>query len=199
MIRRLPVLPTLVVLIAVGIMVRLGFWQLDRLAQKEALLERYERAITMSSTVTWPRDEAEAQRALYRRTRIDCVRVLDQTSTSGQNARGMPGIAHVARCALAGGGVARVVLGWSRQPGAVDWTGGTIDGAIAPGPRLIATPAVAGLAQNRLPSPADLPNNHFAYAVQWFLFALTALVIYALAVRKRLQSSPERGGGGAKR
>ena len=31
MLRRLPIVPTIVVLIAVGIMIRLGFWQLDRL------------------------------------------------------------------------------------------------------------------------------------------------------------------------
>ncbi len=193
MLRRLPIVPTLIVLVAVAVMVRLGFWQLERKGEKEALLARYERAITMSTTVTWPRDEAEAQRALYRRTRIDCARVIDQTAVSGQDARGTGGIAHIARCELAGGGVARVVLGWSRLPGAVDWNGGTIDGAIAPGPRLVATPAVAGLAQNRMPSPADLPNNHLAYAVQWFFFALTALVIYALAVRKRLAGAEPRG------
>ena len=29
--KRIPILPTLIVLIAVGIMVRLGFWQMDRL------------------------------------------------------------------------------------------------------------------------------------------------------------------------
>ena len=34
-----------------------------------------------------------------------------------------------------------------------------------------------------------MPNNHLAYAVQWFLFALTALVIYAIALRKRLKTS----------
>ena len=191
--RRIPILPTLVVLIAVGVMVRLGFWQLDRLEQKEALLARYDRAVSMSSTVSWPRNPGEVERALYRHTRIECLRVLDQTSVSGQDARGTPGIAHVATCALGGGGVAKVVLGWSRQPATVTWAGGTVDGVIAPGPRLVVTPAVASLAQNRMPSPADLPNNHLAYAVQWFLFALTALVIYTLALRKRL-AGPGPGG-----
>ncbi|HNJ47416.1 MAG TPA: SURF1 family protein, partial [Novosphingobium sp.] len=37
----------------------------------------------------------------------------------------------------------------------------------------------------------DIPNNHLSYAVQWFLFAATALVIYGLALRKRLAA---RGG-----
>ena len=43
----LPVLPTIIVLIAVGIMVRLGFWQLDRLHQKESMIVRYLAALAM--------------------------------------------------------------------------------------------------------------------------------------------------------
>jgi cytochrome oxidase assembly protein ShyY1 len=38
-----------------------------------------------------------------------------------------------------------------------------------------------------VPSAADTPNNHLAYAGQWFLFAAAALIIYILAVRRRLQ------------
>ena len=38
MIRRIPIFSTLLVLAAVGVMIALGFWQLDRRAQKEALL-----------------------------------------------------------------------------------------------------------------------------------------------------------------
>ena len=51
--------------------------------------------------------------------------------------------------------------------------------------RLVAAPPQAGLAQLALPDPRDLPNNHLSYAVQWFLFAATALVIYVLALRKK--------------
>jgi cytochrome oxidase assembly protein ShyY1 len=61
-----------------------------------------------------------------------------------------------------------------------------VTGTIAPGPRLVADPPLAGLEANARPDPSDLPNNHLSYAVQWFLFAFVALVIYALAVRKRL-------------
>jgi len=32
-----------------------------------------------------------------------------------------------------------------------------------------------------------VPNNHLAYAVQWFLFALVAGVIYVIALRRRLR------------
>jgi cytochrome oxidase assembly protein ShyY1 len=39
-----------------------------------------------------------------------------------------------------------------------------------------------------VPSAAATPNNHLAYAGQWFLFALAASVIYILAVRRRLRA-----------
>jgi cytochrome oxidase assembly protein ShyY1 len=186
MIRRLPVISTLVVLVAVAIMIRLGFWQLDRREQKQALIARAEAALAMNADARWPRDANEVDSVLYRHARIDCVRVLEQSAQAGQNAQGESGWAHVARCALAGGGSARVILGWSREPGNVSWAGGVVDGMIAPGPRLVAGPAVAGLQDNAVPNPADLPNNHLSYAVQWFLFAAVALGIYALALRKRL-------------
>jgi surfeit locus 1 family protein len=37
-----------------------------------------------------------------------------------------------------------------------------------------------------------IPNNHRSYAVQWFAFALIALIIYGLAVRKRLKEAKPR-------
>ena len=83
---------------------------------------------------------------------------------------------------------ADVILGWSRDPKAPAWRGGEVMGVIAPGPRLVADPPLAGLAANARPDPSDIPNNHLSYAVQWFLFAATALVIYVLAVRKRLHA-----------
>ena len=94
--------------------------------------------------------------------------------------------------AVGDGGRAEVVLGWSRDPRGPDWRGGEVMGVIAPGPRLVADPPLAGLEANRVPDPSEIPNNHFAYAIQWFLFAATALVIYALAVRKRLAGERPR-------
>lgn len=182
----LPIIPTLIVLAAVALMIRLGFWQIERLHQKEALITRAQAALKMRAEAPWPRDQGEVEGVLYRHTRIECVRIVDQTATSGQNAKGEAGWAQVANCALAGGGVAKIVLGWSPQPPKTQWQGGAVTGVIAPGPRLVAVPAQAGLAENALPDPANLPNNHLSYAVQWFLFAGVALVIYVLAVRKRL-------------
>ena len=85
------------------------------------------------------------------------------------------------------------------------WTGGTVQGTIVPGPEqpslierltgravparamLVADQPAAGLRPSAVPSAADMPNNHLAYAVQWFLFAAIALIIYIIAVRRRLQ------------
>jgi cytochrome oxidase assembly protein ShyY1 len=187
MIRRLPVIPTIIVLIAVGVMVRLGFWQLDRLHEKEALLARYEGAQATDALMLWPRSAVEIDGRLYHGAMVDCEAVAAATTPrSGQNARGEAGLAHYATCRQRDGSVAQVVLGWSRDPAPRQWSGGEVTGTIAPGPRLVADPPLAGLEPNARPDPSDLPNNHLSYAVQWFLFALVALVIYGLAVRKRL-------------
>ena len=42
---RLPVIPTLLVALAVATMIGLGIWQLQRKEQKDALLSRYESAV----------------------------------------------------------------------------------------------------------------------------------------------------------
>jgi len=193
MTRRVPPLPTIVVLLAVATMIALGFWQLRRLAEKEALLARYERVASMSSDVPWPRGSAEVERALYRHSTVDCAQVRSVAARAGHSQSGETGWAHVARCALAGGGEAQVALGWSREPRSPAWSGGQVGGFIGPygeGVKLVAAPPRAGLAQLALPDPRDIPNNHLSYAVQWFLFAATALVIYALALRGRWRARP---------
>lgn len=186
MIRRLPVIPTLIVLAAVAVMIRLGFWQIERMHQKDALLTRYAQAPAVSAEVPFPSTEQAAETVLYRRSRIACRTVAGITAKAGHNGRGEAGQAQYADCRLPNGSAVQVVLGWSRAPAAPVWAGGEVSGIIAPGPRLVADPPLAGLEANAAPNPADLPNNHWSYAVQWFLFALVALVIYGIAVRKRL-------------
>lgn len=188
MTRRVPILATVIVLVAAGIMVALGFWQLARMEQKEALLARYARAATMSADVRWPSAKEDYPYVLYRHTRIACREVESMSAIAGRSRDGRAGWAPIANCNLGGRQVAAVALGWSDRPGIPKWSGGEVGGFIAPGGdaiRLIASPAQAGLAELAPPDPSDIPNNHLAYAVQWFLFAATALVIYALALRKK--------------
>ena len=181
--RRPPLIPTVIVLAAVGVMIALGFWQLERRAEKEDLLVRYRAAAFDHALAPWPRGAAHAP--LYRRAQLDCARVAGMSAMAGQNAAGESGLAITVRCNPEGEN-ALIVLGWSRQLVVPEWAGGTVSGIIAPGPRLVADPPLAGLQANAVPDPSGLPNNHLAYAVQWFLFALAALAIYALALRKRL-------------
>lgn len=191
--RRLPVIATIIVLLAVGTMVGLGVWQLQRMHWKEALLAHYHQAQAMSADAPWPRSADEVEGALYRHATVRCGRVLTLGAEAGHNDKGQTGWATVARCAIDGAGQADVVLGWSEAPTPAPWSGGTVQGFIGPAregeARLIAAPPLAGLAANAVPDPNDIPNNHFSYAIQWFLFAATALVIYALALRKRWQSA----------
>lgn len=199
--RRIPVLATLIVLIAVAVMVRLGFWQLDRMHQKEALLARYQAAERQSGVLplgVLPGGEAD----LFRRAAIHCQRVINLDKRAGANATGESGIAHVATCETGGPTAAptvgdarqrgEIVLGWSRDLHEVAWTGGDVIGTLAPGKdgsvRLVADPPLAGLEANARPDPSGIPNNHLSYALQWFAFAGAALVIYGLALRKRLNT-----------
>ena len=185
-------LPTLLVLIAVGIMIRLGVWQLGRLHEKEALLARYSAAQASNSGAAWPTNPAAIPLALYRHARIECRTTGTDIPIAGHSASGQSGLIHELPCTMAGGGQAWVVLGWSADSGPRQWSGGLVSGTLAPRgkteARLIADPPLAGLAAAARPDPRDIPNNHFSYAVQWFLFAVTALVIYALALRARLKS-----------
>lgn len=184
--RRIPIFATIIVLAAVATMVWLGFWQLSRMREKEALLARYAAADGIAAEVPWPATAQAAELALYRRSRLLCTRVAAHSGMAGRNAQDEVGMAQYAQCVLPDGTQAKVVLGWSRDPvAATQWSGGEVRGTIAPGPRLVADPPLAGLEPNERPDPSAIPNNHLAYAVQWFFFAATALAIYAIALRKR--------------
>lgn len=189
--RRIPVFSTLLVLAAVATMIALGVWQLHRLAWKEALLARYAAAENDAAPVPWPTGPHEVEQALFRHSTVDCASVASVGAVAGRNATGDTGWAQVAHCALAGGGRADVVIGWAERPETVQWNGGKVSGIIAPGgdgsAHLVADVPQAGLQPNGRPDQSQIPNNHFAYAVQWFTFAAIALVIYAIALRKRLR------------
>jgi surfeit locus 1 family protein len=194
--RRVPVFSTIVVIAAVLTMIGLGIWQLGRKTEKEALIARYEAAISNPEPVTFPAvSQAAVAPVLYRRSSTDCAFTSgDWRSISGRNAKGQSGFVHVILCGIDDGPPQRdrtayVQVGWSRNPAAPEWKGGTVSGWIVPNSegfaRLVADPPLAGLEANAKPDPGDLPNNHLAYAGQWFFFALTALVIYALALSRR--------------
>ena len=177
---RIPVIPTIIVMAAVATMIGLGIWQLGRADEKKVLLARYEAAAGSVEAVAFPLT-GDGSQVWFRRSALDCAALTGLEAVSGTSARGQKGWVQRATCASG----AIVDLGYSRDPAAPTFEGGTITGVIAPGPRLVADPPVAGLEPMARPDPGDLPNNHLAYAGQWFFFALTALVIYVLALRRR--------------
>ena len=184
--RKVPIIPTIIVAAAIAVMIALGFWQLSRLDEKEALIARAEQNLQMSSEIDYPRATGGVERVLYRRTIIDCLEVLAVSPRAGTSASGAKGWAQRASCTLSGlDQPVDVDIGWSVRPEAAEWNGGKVRGVIAPGGRVVAAEPVAGLELLAAPDPRDLPNNHLAYAGQWFFFALTALVIYILALRRR--------------
>jgi cytochrome oxidase assembly protein ShyY1 len=195
LLRRLPVLPTILVAAAVATMIALGIWQIARSAEKRAMLARFAAAEGLPP-IAFPTLPPTGEPPLYRRAEGLCIRVVGWTATAGSNRDGEPGYSHFASCTTGAEGPGMVVdAGWSKDPAIKPrWTGGEVKGIIAPDRkarfRLVSGDGLGGLAASAPPSPASIPDNHLFYAAQWFFFAVAALVIYAIAVRKRLNSEP---------
>jgi cytochrome oxidase assembly protein ShyY1 len=196
MIRRLPVIPTIVVVAAVAVMIGLGIWQLQRAKWKEGLLARYADA-EKAPPIAFPTMPLhDDQLPLFRHATGVCLRIVGHRAVAGENLHGEPGYAQVVDCATGAEGPGMSVeVGWSKDPNAkVNWHGGAVSGIIAPDQktrmRLVAASAPPGLETSAEPSISSIPNNHRSYALQWFSFAAIALVIYGLAVRKRLKEEP---------
>jgi surfeit locus 1 family protein len=192
MIRRLPVIPTLVVLCAVALMIGLGIWQIQRAEEKESLLARYQ-AAAGRPPIAWPTSALSGSNLpLFRKASGTCLETVATKAIAGRNRQGESGYSHLVDCRTGAEGPGmRVDIGWSRDPrDGADWKGGPVSGVIGSdvekGIRLISATGFAGLQPSMPPSIEDIPNNHRSYAVQWFLFAAVALVIYGLAVRARL-------------
>jgi len=190
--RRLPVIPTLLVVVAVATMIGLGIWQIARADEKKAMLARYAAAQGLPE-IAFPTMPTKGDLPLYRRASGLCIQVVGWNATAGQDLKGESGYSHFADCSTGAEGPGMVVdAGWSKDPNAKSsWTGGKVAGVIGPDRkarlRLVSGDGLGGLAPSAPPSPQSIPNNHLFYAAQWFFFAFAAAVIYAIALRKRLK------------
>ena len=198
MIRRLPLVATLVVALAVATMIGLGIWQIERGQEKEALLAQLRAARELPPIAYPTAPVADEGQPLFRRARATCLQPGDRRTVPGRSLAGEVGYVHVVRCRT-GHGIQplSVAIGWSKNPNApFRWAGGEVLGTIAAdsqtGMRIIAEEPAAGLQRVEPPSLDSIPNNHRGYVVTWFAFAGLALLIYALALRARL-----RDGNGA--
>ena len=195
--KRLPLIPTILVVAAIATMIGLGIWQIARAGEKKAMLARYAAAQGLPE-IAFPTMPTKGDLPLYRRASGRCVRVVGWTATAGADRKGESGYSHFASCTTGAEGPGMVVdAGWSKDPNAKsNWNGGKVSGVIGPDRRallrLVSSEGLGGLNASAPPSPASIPNNHLSYAAQWFCFALAAGVIYVLALRKRLKDEDAR-------
>lgn len=190
--KRLPLIPTLFVLIAVPTMIGLGFWQLDRAAWKEGLLARLELnagapAIDAPAALSARRDDLS-----FRRVRVTCDAIAALGPTAARSVDGLAGYRQLARCMPARGDALLVSLGVARDPTArvsvapgATFTGRLVPRAGNPPFLLVSETPVGALAAEAPPGVDTISNNHRGYAVQWFLFALMLSVIYGAYLRSR--------------
>ena len=181
-------------------MLALGIWQLDRKTQKEALLAQlatnFDRPV-----MAFPRYPVGDEH-LFRRATANCLEVIGWRKQGGRSAKGMIGTRQIAECRTgAEGAVLLVDMGVAQDPKTQPtYKGGQVSGTITHAPdarpliatifdttpkslMLVSDVPAPGLEVTARPALSSVPNNHLAYAVQWFLFALVAAVIYLLALR----------------
>jgi surfeit locus 1 family protein len=111
----------------------------------------------------------------------------------GESTRGRPGFVARVLCPAHGGSPAVAIdLGWVQRATALPpvTMAAPVAGMVrdlgpraTPRYRLIVAAPAPPLQPLKLPTPDDIPNNHLSYAIQWFAFALTLLVIFAVYVR----------------
>jgi surfeit locus 1 family protein len=208
MIKRIPIIPTILAVLAVTTMIGLGIWQLQRKTVNEVLLQQVS-ANASKPAISYPELGPVSVTALHRTSSITCLRVLSWREDSGSDSKGKSGTRYLAECVTgAEGPGALIVAGISDRPNVkVSWDGGQVEGIITTEPdrqsmiakllgkKLVLRPMLVskqGLGGLRTAEPPSLSKirskiaNNGSYAVQWFLFAAAAAVIYVLAVRKKM-------------
>jgi len=201
--RRPPLFPTLIVAAAVATMIALGIWQLRRAQWKHALLADYAIASTLPAVDLDPLLDGAAPLPplSFRRALVSCdAREVEPDVHAGRNAANAVGQVYVVPCRPGASGLAgrlRVNAGWASWPDAArrlsvsGLVAGRLGAVGEDGPiTLVAATPVPPLAASAPASIESVPNNHFAYAWQWFFFAAAAAIIYLLALRGRRRDLP---------
>ena len=188
---KLPLIPTFIVAIAVAIMIGLGVWQWDK-AQQPVSHGPYS-----GDPINFPAHYTGTDLSPYlsHKTTGYCALVTGWDARSGENRQGQSGWAHFATCFTGDDNSDPMIVnvGWSNDPANPAWQGGQVSGTIIEGSshtlHVVSDTPAAGL------QPSDVPTgetvDHLSYALQWWSFALIALIIYALVLRRRAKRAPE--------
>lgn len=202
--KRVPILPTLVVLLALGTLVWLGVWQLQRREWKRDLIAQLEAAPKLP--LLEPADFTAAmngtQSIQYRRAELPCSpgTVLPYDVKGGSSAGGNSGYIILVSCRPNRKPPDIVaVAGWTMRPDAVSvpimvdtvFKGLVIEHPYGDAPgrpqfMLIPDTAVPPLQLSQRPDPGGLPDNHLSYAGQWFGLAAALVAIYGVWLRRRM-------------
>lgn len=195
--RRLPIIPTIIVAGAVAVMIALGVWQLQRAGWKDRLLAELSAAESLPPVdLDAALASGDAAALPFRRARVTCAaRDVHAAPRAGRSRRGPSGYSYFIPCRPGAQGLAgrlQINAGWSQAPNSLLRLNaeGPIEGQIGTvepeGPVILtADTAIGPLDPSAAPKVEDIPNNHLAYAFQWFFFAATAALIFVLALRRR--------------
>ena len=202
---RWPIVPTIIVALACVTMIALGVWQIMRAQERDRQAVTHALNSRNAEPITFPELGPVPDEMLYRASGITCLEVTGWQPTGGTAADGTRGFRFIATCRTGAEGPGVLVdMGVSADPETrPDWSGGPVSGRITLAPQeagmlaqlfrtlppapplLVADRAAPGLLVSAAPDPTTRGNSSWAYAIQWFLFALAAGVIYLLALRRR--------------
>jgi surfeit locus 1 family protein len=202
--RRVPIFATIIVLAAVATMIGLGVWQLGRAEERDQQIASLEKRV-LQPALMFPQLGLTTDDYLYRTLTADCTKVLSWETAGGKDINGRTGWSKIANCvdeSSASNFKADVGIGLAPEA-YPDWNGGKVTGRAVleeddrslielitrvERPKKLKIVSVASaddLIPSKQPDPSEERNSSWAYAGQWFFFALTALVIYVLALRRR--------------
>lgn len=201
--KRLPIIPTIIVAAAVAVMIGLGIWQLQRAEWKNRMLAELAGAPSQTlvdiNALPPDRDSRRAPSIAFRRVRVTCYGPSGRPAVRiGRNAAGQTGFGYFLPCFLQEEGYywserLHVNVGWASRPDValtLDLRDRVVEGQLGEikGEEpiiLTSDQPIAPLQRSAPPRIEDIPNNHLAYAGQWFFFAAAAAIIFVLALRGR--------------
>jgi surfeit locus 1 family protein len=194
-----------VAILVAAVCARLGIWQLDRLHQRQARNRAAEARLALPPIEVGRGTAADSAR----QRRVTARGVYDfaaEQSWPGRSFEGTPGVALITPLRLADGAAVLVDRGWVPSPDAfhVDHSlyrepdTATVSGIALIPPRgrgdvdvsgflpfiiQVDGPDPASRLPRRWPAPAFDNGPHLSYAIQWFSFAVIALVGTAVLIR----------------